>query len=206
MLHCPPYRSAAQGMPVARRIRFAALAAALSVVAILALAPDRAAAALPIAVNDTADRPDRSIGNGVCATAANTCTLRAAIQESNALLGQDTITLPPGTYELENPSVNEDSQTTGDHDITDSVTIVGAGAGATIVDGGFPLQGAQIEARGIDRLRRRSQQPQQRHRLDRGQPGGRQPRPDDPRSAPAHRPARPRADRVRARPRRIRAG
>ena len=92
-------------MPVARRIRFAALAAALSVVAVLALAPDRAAAALPIAVNDTTDRPDRSIGNGVCATAAGTCTLRAAIQEANALLGQDTITLPPGTFELENPSV-----------------------------------------------------------------------------------------------------
>ena len=133
-------------------MRYAALVAALALIAVLALTPDRASAALPIAVNDTADRPDRNIGNGVCATAANTCSLRAAIQEANALLGQDTINLPPGVYELENPSVNEDSPTTGDHDITDSVNIVGTGAGATFIDGGFPLQGAQIEARGIDRL------------------------------------------------------
>src|ERR671918_292123 len=152
MLHCPPYRSAGQGMPMARRIRFAALAAALSVVAALALAPDPASAAIVMGVTDTSDRPDRNIGDGECGTAANTCTLRAAIQEANALLGQDTINLPPGVYELENPTVNEDSPTTGDHDITDSVNIVGTGAGATFIDGGFPLQGAQIEARGIDRL------------------------------------------------------
>jgi hypothetical protein len=137
---------------MARRIRFAALAAALSVVAVLALAPAPASAAIVMGVNDTADRPDRNIGDGQCRTAANTCTLRAAIQEANALLGQDTINLPPGVYELENPTVNEDSSTTGDHDITDSVNIVGTGAGATFIDGGFPMQGAQIEARGIDRL------------------------------------------------------
>src|ERR687895_1821684 len=152
MLHSPPYRSAAQGMPVARRIRFAALAAALSLVAVLTLAPASASAAIPIAVNDTADRPDRSIGDGVCATSAGTCTLRAAIQESNALLGQDTINLGPGVYELEVPVMNEDTKSTGDHDIVDSVNIVGAGAGATFVDGGFPLPSQPVDARGIDRL------------------------------------------------------
>jgi large repetitive protein len=141
-----------RALPRLARIRRAGLGVPLALAAVLALTPASARAALPLAVNDTADVPDRNIGDGVCATAQNRCTLRAAIQESNALLGQDTINLPPGTYELEIPTVNEDSPTSGDHDITDLVNIVGAGAGTTIVDGGFPLQGAQIEARGIDRL------------------------------------------------------
>src|SRR5919106_2965531 len=115
-------------------------------------APGSASAQLPINVNNTADRPDRSIGDGICATAASTCTLRAAIQESNALLGHDKINVPAGTYELEVPSLNEDLGSTGDHDIVDSVTIQGVGAGATIIDGGFPIAGAPVEARGIDRL------------------------------------------------------
>ena len=134
------------------RMRSAALVAALALVAVLALTPDDASAALPIAVNDTADRPDRSIGDGVCATVANRCTLRAAVQEANALLGQDTINLGPGVYELEIPVMNEDTQSTGDHDIVDTVNIVGTGAGATFIDGGFPLPSAPVEAHGIDRL------------------------------------------------------
>ena len=73
------------------RTRFAGLVAALALATVLALTPDRASAALPIAVNSTLDRPDRSIGDGVCATVGGGCTLRAAIQEANALLGQDTI-------------------------------------------------------------------------------------------------------------------
>jgi CSLREA domain-containing protein/uncharacterized repeat protein (TIGR01451 family) len=36
-------------------------------------------------VNDLGDAPDASAGNGVCATAGGVCTLRAAIQEINAL-------------------------------------------------------------------------------------------------------------------------
>ena len=38
-------------------------------------------------VNDNGDVPDASPGNGVCATAGAVCTLRAAIQEANALTG-----------------------------------------------------------------------------------------------------------------------
>src|ERR671915_330505 len=152
MLLCLPHRSADQGMPLARRIRFAALAAALSVVAVPALAPGPPSAPLVVGGNDTADRPDRNIGDRVCATSAGTCTLRAAIQESNALIGQDTINLAQGVYELEMPVVNEDTAATGDHDIVDSVNIVGAGAAATFVDGGFPLPSQPVDARGIDRL------------------------------------------------------
>jgi len=36
-------------------------------------------------------RPMPNAGNGTCATAGSVCTLRAAIQEVNALAGTDTI-------------------------------------------------------------------------------------------------------------------
>ena len=46
-------------------------------------------------VNSTADGADAAPGNGVCATAAGVCTLRAAVQEANALAGPDNITFSP---------------------------------------------------------------------------------------------------------------
>jgi len=42
-------------------------------------------------VDSTGDGVDSNIGNGVCRAAGNVCTLRAAIQEANALAGTDTI-------------------------------------------------------------------------------------------------------------------
>jgi CSLREA domain-containing protein len=42
-------------------------------------------------VTSTGDAGDASAGNGVCATGGGACTLRAAIQEANALPGLDTI-------------------------------------------------------------------------------------------------------------------
>ena len=51
-------------------------------------------------VNDTTDAVDDNPGDGVCHTAANTCTLRAAIQEANAWPGPDAIRLPAGIYNL----------------------------------------------------------------------------------------------------------
>src|ERR671914_2500212 len=86
-------------------------------------------------VNSTADAVDSSVGDGACRTVAGTCTLRAAIQEANALPGADEIQLPAGTYELGIAARNQNDVTTGDLDITDSLTIEGAGAGSTIVDG-----------------------------------------------------------------------
>jgi len=61
------------------------------------------------------------------------CTLRAAIQQSNALLGLQTITLPAGIYNLTLPGV-EDTGMSGDLDIADAITINGSGIGATIID------------------------------------------------------------------------
>ena len=108
-------------------------------------------------VTSPVDASDMSIGDGHCRSfgTGSPCTLRAAIEESNALPGIDTINIEAGVYELEIPTVNEDSDSSGDFDIRDSVVIDGAGAtglGATIVDGGFPPEGSPIEQRGMDRL------------------------------------------------------
>jgi hypothetical protein len=43
-------------------------------------------------VDDTGDAGDSNPGNGTCKAAGNVCTLRAAIEEANALAGADTIT------------------------------------------------------------------------------------------------------------------
>ena len=47
-------------------------------------------------VNNNGDAVDNNIGNGVCSTAGGVCTLRAAIQESNRLAGNDSITINAG--------------------------------------------------------------------------------------------------------------
>src|SRR6266566_3709398 len=111
-----------------RRGRFLLTLASL----LLAVAP---AAGATFTVNDTADAVDAMLGDGTCATAGNTCTLRAAIQEANALPGPDTIMVPAGTYLLTIEGRDEDLAVTGDLDITDDVTITGAGADRTILDG-----------------------------------------------------------------------
>jgi hypothetical protein len=71
---------------------------------------------------------DAAPGNGICETAPGdgVCTLRAAIQETNALAGADEIILPPNTYLLTIVS---------ELGITGSVTITGGGASTTIIDG-----------------------------------------------------------------------
>ncbi|MCL2779897.1 MAG: hypothetical protein FWD74_00080 [Actinomycetia bacterium] len=72
--------------------RRTAIAAALAVIASGILVPSmmsRASAATKtLVVNSTAwGGPDANPGNGVCATSTGVCTLRAAIEESNALKG-----------------------------------------------------------------------------------------------------------------------
>src|SRR5262249_39929455 len=94
------------------------------------------AQAAPFTVNSTADAVDAHPGDGVCATPTNPCTLRAAIQETNALAGPDPTPPPACMYTLSIPDPFEDQAATGDLDITDDLTLTGAGAGSTIVDGG----------------------------------------------------------------------
>ena len=73
------------------------------------------------------------------------CSLREAIQSANtdtavdaclAGNGADVITIPAGTYILSIVGSGEDANATGDLDIDSDLTINGAGAGATIIDGG----------------------------------------------------------------------
>lgn len=90
-----------------------------------------------INVNSVSDNPDVFPGNGVCETVTNNgvCTLRAAIQEANALAGTDTIILQANTtYILTRPGIDNNALN-GDLDIMQNVSIIGAGAGSTIVDG-----------------------------------------------------------------------
>src|SRR5215212_1348882 len=95
------------------------------------------AAAANFVVNSNADKEDASPRDGVCETATpGECTLRAAIQEANALAGSDTISIPAGTYTLSIAGTGEDAAATGDLDITESLTINGAGMGKTILDAG----------------------------------------------------------------------
>jgi hypothetical protein len=62
-------------------------------------------------------------------------SLREAISKANANPGADTIVLPAGVYKITLAGAGEDANATGDFDITDAVTIAGAGAGLTVVDG-----------------------------------------------------------------------
>jgi CSLREA domain-containing protein len=94
-------------------------------------------AAATLIVNSTADAVDATPGNGVCATAGGVCTLRAAIMEANVLPGgPHTINVQTGLYVLTIPGTGEDAGATGDLDINAPMTIAGAGAAVTIVDGG----------------------------------------------------------------------
>ncbi|HEV3316142.1 MAG TPA: CSLREA domain-containing protein [Candidatus Angelobacter sp.] len=87
-------------------------------------------------VNTTADTVT---ANGCAPGNPNTCSLREAIIEANASAGADTIMVPAGTYQLTiAPAAGADPHdaTTGDLDITDGVSIVGANSATTIVEAG----------------------------------------------------------------------
>jgi len=75
-------------------------------------------------------RPDDPRG-GLCSP--TNCSLRQAVTLSNACPGTQTIRIPAGTYTLSIPGPNEESNVSGDLDITQDVNIVGEGFPA--VDG-----------------------------------------------------------------------
>ena len=110
--------------------------AILFVVLVTVTVPCRAAT---FTVNTTVDRADADLTDGTCDADAGApgeqCTLRAAIQQSNATPESDTVTLPAGTYRLTIRGNNEDAAATGDLDVTGVLTLVGAGAALTVVDG-----------------------------------------------------------------------
>ncbi len=86
-------------------------------------------------VDSSLDVTDINPGDGACDDGSGNCTLRAAIQESNALPGPDAINIPLGTYTLSIAGTHENAAATGDLDITDDLTITGASQETVIIDG-----------------------------------------------------------------------
>jgi len=104
------------------------LVAGLAVLAAMVAAPAKPASAATYTVTKTEDTAD-----GACDA---DCSLREAIIAANGIPGADTITLPADTYTLTIPGIGESAAATGDLDITDDLTINGAGAASTVIDGG----------------------------------------------------------------------
>ncbi|MFQ5471072.1 MAG: putative Ig domain-containing protein [Gammaproteobacteria bacterium] len=104
--------------------------------------------AFTFTIDDTADAVDQNPGDGICATNGAVCTLRAAVQEANAWPGADAIIFPniQNTYILSINGINEDLSASGDLDITEDLTIHGAGKDLT----GTEL--TTIDANAIDRV------------------------------------------------------
>ena len=120
----------------------AALAAVVMVTAGIGSFVGRASASLrprefdgrTYVVNSTADTVDADVGSARCSDARGKCTLRAAIMQANFHPGTDVIKIPAGTFGLTRAG-DDDEAVLGDLDITDSVTLKGAGSTKTIIDG-----------------------------------------------------------------------
>ncbi|WP_252275042.1 CSLREA domain-containing protein [Pseudomonas subflava] len=115
------------------------------------------ALAQQLSVTTTADEFD-----GACT--AQHCSLREAIAAANATPDEPaSIRLPAGTYPLSQPNGNDDqglpidenANRVGDFDLLGQITLLGAGADQTLIDGGrsdrlIDVQpGADVELRGL---------------------------------------------------------
>jgi large repetitive protein len=109
------------------------LALAVCVLASAVVAPRASAASFT--VNTAVDDVDASPGDGLCATPAGDCTLRAAVMETNALPDWDKIVVARRGAVLTNAGAFEDAAATGDLDVTDSLTIIGRGLGVAVAGG-----------------------------------------------------------------------
>lgn len=117
-----------------RRLAPAASPALLLVLlASLVPSPRAAQAAVGFTVDSGADAVDAMPGDGTCATASGACTLRAAIQEANALAGADTILLGAIDHSLTLAGADEDAAATGDLDVTSVLVLEGAGREVTSI-------------------------------------------------------------------------
>ncbi|WP_198064192.1 DUF4347 domain-containing protein [Neptunomonas qingdaonensis] len=77
-------------------------------------------------VDTTNDTVDANLGDGFALDGSGNTSLRAAIMEANFLGGADQINLAANTYNL----------SLGDLQVTSAITLVGADAATTIIDGG----------------------------------------------------------------------
>jgi CSLREA domain-containing protein len=112
----------------ARKLHVLTVAAVLAGMA-WSVAPGRVARAV-IGTWDVTKQDDTD--DGACDA---DCSLREAIKDANDHSGHDIINIPAGTYVLDLTGSGDDTNATGDLDITDDVTINGAGEETTIIDG-----------------------------------------------------------------------
>ena len=89
-----------------------------------------------LTVNTAGDATDTNTADGICDSSGDSgeqCTLRAAIQQANATAGANTILVPAGVYPL--TIVGAGGIEAGDLDISGELTISGAGANVTTIQG-----------------------------------------------------------------------
>jgi hypothetical protein len=91
------------------------------------------ASAAQFDVDTLVDAADVVPGDGRCATATGNCSLRAAVQESNATSTFDVVRLPAGTFTLALAGADEDVAASGDLDLGGPVSIIGTGPEATLI-------------------------------------------------------------------------
>lgn len=116
-----------------------------------------------INVTNTSDvsptTPSSCTGTGPFSCSSLREAVALANGNGNGATHYDVINLGAGTHTLTLAGTNEDAASDGDLDITEAVSIVGAGAGATIIDGGgsggtlqeriFTVHGVAVEMEGL---------------------------------------------------------
>jgi CSLREA domain-containing protein len=105
------------------------LLSVLALLAFLVVTPAPPVLAATFTVNSTDDDPDASPGNGVCQTAGGQCTLRAAIQEVNAL------TPGPHTIAFNIPTASPGYNSSGYWVIRPASALPAITAGNVTIDG-----------------------------------------------------------------------
>ena len=113
-------------------------------------------AAVTFTVNSTADTGDATPGDGVCDAGGGVCTLRAAIEEANALAGSDTIQFAIGSgprtiaigpnLPVISEAVTIDGTTQPDYSGTPLITIDGPPTlGIGVTGGGTTIRGLALD-------------------------------------------------------------
>lgn len=90
----------------------------------------------PFVVATLADAADANLADDLCLATSGSCTLRAAVQQANAIPGMNEIVLGSGVHTLTIPGKNDLLGTTGDLDVVPPAIIRGLGVGLTTVNGG----------------------------------------------------------------------
>lgn len=122
------------------------LCLSLALLSILAGLPAPGRAQNLLRVDSELDTVDALPGDGLCATAAGLCSLRAAVQEANALPGLDRIVLPAGRFALSLVGIDEDAAGLGDLDVSETLEVVGAGAEQSLIDALLADRGWDVAA------------------------------------------------------------